>query len=84
VFTDSSYIVTEDGSTLQDLEGTVEVEEADVYPSDSTTETPFITVGFVLSIIMLACTFFMLIFGLSPFFIAIEAFQIFSLYAYCP
>ena len=39
-------------------------------------------VAYALTIVLLVMVFFMLIFGLSPIYITIESFQIFSIYAY--
>lgn len=47
-----------------------------------TTSAPLVIVGKIMGIIMLILTFLMLIFGLTPMYLAIEAVQIMSIFAY--
>lgn len=81
-FTDPTQVTTLSGDTLQNLEAQIEIAKAEVYPDTYTTKAPLVIVGKILAIVMLALTFIMLIFGLTPLYFAIEAVQLVSLFAY--
>lgn len=81
-FNDASGISTLSGGSLQNLESSIFVENAEIYPEGSGEDSELVVAGQVLSIIMLILTFFMLIVGLTPVYLLIESIQFMSLFAY--
>lgn len=82
VISDASAIQAASGGNLQNLQSEIYIEEAEVYSSDETEDAPMVIAGKILAIAVVIITFAMLIFGLSPLYLLIEAIQFTSLFAY--